>query len=103
MDDQVYISSLDPLEYDRDQQCFVQPQNFPKLLLEDRTPECTKAHGLAITPSNQIAFTDVAARQVKLLSVDGNSITVEVISGSGLDGQSEPRLLLVNQLHVAQK
>ena len=40
-------------------------------------------------PSHQITFTDVTARKVKLLSVNGNSVTVEVISGSGLDEQAD--------------
>ena len=96
LDDHVYISSSNQLsggiisfEYDRDQQRFPQSRSSPKLLLKNGTPECTKAHGLAVMPSHQIIFTDVTARKVKLLSVNGNSVTVEVISGSGLDEQAD--------------
>ena len=96
LDDHVYISSSNQLsggiisfEDDRDQQRFPQSRSSPKLLLQNGTPECTKAHGLAVMPSHQITFTDVTARKVKLLSVNGNSVTVEVISGSGLDEQAD--------------
>lgn len=36
-----------------------------------------------------ITFMDVTARKVKLLSVNGNSIAVEVISGSSLDERAD--------------
>ena len=40
-------------------------------------------------PSRMITFMDVTARKVKLLSVNGNSIAVEVISGSSLDERAD--------------
>ncbi|CAH3108167.1 unnamed protein product [Pocillopora meandrina] len=44
---------------------------------------------MAVMPSRMITFMDVTARKVKLLSVNGNSIAVEVISGSSLDERAD--------------
>ena len=107
-DNHVYISSSDPVsggilcyEYDRDQQHLLQTPSSPKLVLKNGTPECSKAHGLAIMLSHQIAFTDVSARQVKILSldvVDGNSTAVKLMSGSGLDRHTDGAKTSFSQL-----
>lgn len=94
LDDSVFIASSNApsggiiiYQYDHENKRLYDP----KTIISNGSSECTTAHDVAILSSEpkKIVFTDVGAKQVKCLIIEENKTTVELLSGTGVQGQRD--------------
>lgn len=92
LDDSVYIASSDAVsggiiiyQYEHGNKRF----HDPKTIISNGSSECTTAHDVAILSSEpkKIVCTDIHAKQVKCLIKEEKKTTVELLSGTGMQGQ----------------